>query len=92
MTLRQPAAPSIVTADHGNAEQMWDDELNGAAHRAHVEPRPGRPLRRRLQRGRRLHNGWLRDVAPTMLTCWGSRRRRDDRSVCWIEASREAGK
>ena len=31
----RPAARAIVTADHGNAEQMWDDALN-APHTAHT--------------------------------------------------------
>jgi 2,3-bisphosphoglycerate-independent phosphoglycerate mutase len=61
---------AIVTADHGNAEQMWDDELN-APHTAHTSnPVPvilcGEPFR-----GRRLRDGTLRDVAPTMLRLLG---------------------
>ena len=61
---------AIVTADHGNAEQMWDDQLN-APHTAHTSnPVPvilcGEPFR-----GRRLRDGTLRDVAPTMLRLLG---------------------
>lgn len=57
---------AIVTADHGNAEQMWDDELN-AAHTAHTaNPVPVILCDERYV-GKRLRNGSLRDVAPTML-------------------------
>lgn len=61
---------AIVTADHGNAEQMWDAELN-AAHTAHTtNPVPVILYGERFV-GRRLRNGTLRDVAPTMLELLG---------------------
>jgi 2,3-bisphosphoglycerate-independent phosphoglycerate mutase len=60
----------IVTADHGNAEQMWDDELNGP-HTAHTSNPVPVVLCGEAFRGRHLHNGWLRDVAPTMLNLLG---------------------
>ena len=58
----------LICADHGNAEQMWDDEHN-APHTAHTtnpvnfiyvgnETKP-------------LHNGGLADIAPTMLKILG---------------------
>jgi 2,3-bisphosphoglycerate-independent phosphoglycerate mutase len=56
----------LITADHGNAEQMWDYERN-EPHTAHtcnpvpcilVDPR---------NKGRRLRKGILADVAPTLL-------------------------
>ena len=58
----------LITADHGNAEQMWDDEHN-APHTAHTtnpvnviyvsnNPQP-------------LHDGGLSDIAPTMLKILG---------------------
>jgi 2,3-bisphosphoglycerate-independent phosphoglycerate mutase len=57
---------AIITADHGNAEQMWDDELN-APHTAHTaNPVPVILCNERFV-GTRLRNGSLRDVAPTML-------------------------
>src|SRR4029453_14733964 len=34
-TLRKVHGVAVVTADHGNAEQMWDDELE-APHTAHT--------------------------------------------------------
>ncbi|HSE64259.1 MAG TPA: 2,3-bisphosphoglycerate-independent phosphoglycerate mutase [Thermoanaerobaculia bacterium] len=58
----------VMTADHGNAEQMVDPET-GQPHTAHttnpvpiVIGRPGRPLRR---------GGALKDVAPTVLALQG---------------------
>ena len=38
-TLRAAEGTALVTADHGNAEQMWDDELEGAAYGPHLESR-----------------------------------------------------
>jgi 2,3-bisphosphoglycerate-independent phosphoglycerate mutase len=61
---------AIVTADHGNAEQMWDKELN-APHTAHTSnPVPVILCDERLI-GRTLRDGTLRDVAPTMLGLLG---------------------
>jgi len=68
--LLEAGGTALVTADHGNAEQMWDDELN-APHTAHttnlvpvvlVSPDPG---------GSRLRDGSLPDVAPTLLALLG---------------------
>jgi 2,3-bisphosphoglycerate-independent phosphoglycerate mutase len=56
----------IVTADHGNAEQMWDSELN-SPHTAHTSNPVPVILVDDRARGRRLRDGSLRDVAPTML-------------------------
>ncbi|MEX2498578.1 MAG: 2,3-bisphosphoglycerate-independent phosphoglycerate mutase [Wenzhouxiangellaceae bacterium] len=58
----------LVTADHGNVEQMADSET-GQAHTAHtINPVPlvyvGRPARLEAE-------GSLRDIAPTMLTLLG---------------------
>jgi 2,3-bisphosphoglycerate-independent phosphoglycerate mutase len=68
--LKAAGGTAIVTADHGNAEQMWDEELQ-APHTAHT----GNPVPVILcderYRGRRLRNGSLRDVAPTMLELLG---------------------
>ena len=64
--LSAASGTAIVTADHGNAEQMWDDELQ-APHTAHTRnPVPVILVGERYV-GRRLRNGSLRDVAPTML-------------------------
>jgi 2,3-bisphosphoglycerate-independent phosphoglycerate mutase len=68
--LRAQGGTAIVTADHGNAEQMWDSELN-APHTAHTSnPVPVILCAERFK-GRQLHDGTLRDVAPTMLSLLG---------------------
>ena len=64
--LRKAGGTAIVTADHGNAEQMWDSELN-APHTAHTSNPVPVILCDERYRGKRLRNGSLRDVAPTLL-------------------------
>ncbi|MET0213562.1 MAG: 2,3-bisphosphoglycerate-independent phosphoglycerate mutase, partial [Vicinamibacterales bacterium] len=64
--LRSVGGTAIVTADHGNAEQMWDDELKGP-HTAHTSNPVPVVLCSDAYLGRRLKDGWLRDVAPTIL-------------------------
>jgi len=58
----------LITADHGNVEQMADIE-SGQAHTAHTtNPVPF------VFRGRdieRISNGSLQDLAPTMLLLLG---------------------
>lgn len=58
----------LVTADHGNCEQMWDPETNGP-HTAHTTNQVGvvliEPEGRRATR--ELAEGALCDVAPTLL-------------------------
>jgi 2,3-bisphosphoglycerate-independent phosphoglycerate mutase len=61
---------AIVTADHGNAEQMWDKELNGP-HTAHTSNPVPVILCDERYIGRKLRDGTLRDVAPTMLDLLG---------------------
>ena len=62
----------IITADHGNAEQMWDAE-RGGPHTAHTtNPVPVLMVQSDLRgRGHALRDGALRDVAPTMLEILG---------------------
>ena len=71
--LRAAGGTAIVTADHGNAEQMWDDELK-APHTAHTSnPVPvilcgdayvGRRVERRLAARRRADDaGFAGDSA-----------------------------
>jgi 2,3-bisphosphoglycerate-independent phosphoglycerate mutase len=65
--LRSVGGEALITADHGNAEQMRGKET-GQAHTAHtsnVVPLLyiGRPAR--------LEDGALADVAPTMLNLMG---------------------
>lgn len=69
--VEQVKGRAIVTADHGNAEQMYDPETDGP-HTAHTtNPVPfiffesnGRSRNLRLRTG-----GILADVAPTILQC-----------------------
>jgi 2,3-bisphosphoglycerate-independent phosphoglycerate mutase len=63
---RTVGATAIVTSDHGNAEQMWDDELK-APHTAHTSNPVPIVLCGDRYIGRQLKDGWLRDVAPTIL-------------------------
>ncbi len=58
----------IVTADHGNAEQMWDHERK-EPHTAHTgNPVPVVLIDKSIEgRGYTLRDGSLRDVAPTLL-------------------------
>ena len=62
----------ILTADHGNAEQMWDGERD-QPHTAHTRnPVPVLLIDRTLEgRGLALRDGSLRDVAPTLLALSG---------------------
>ena len=62
----------ILTADHGNAEQMWDRERD-QPHTAHTRnPVPVLLIDRALEgRGLALRDGSLRDVAPTLLALSG---------------------
>lgn len=62
----------LITADHGNAEQMWDAE-RGEPHTAHTaNPVPVVLVQPDLRgRGRALRDGSLRDVAPTILGILG---------------------
>ena len=61
----------IITADHGNAEQMWDDQRNGP-HTAHTtNPVPVLLIGPDVKAGMPLSDGSLRDVAPTMLGVLG---------------------
>lgn len=59
---------ALITADHGNAEQMIDDETGGpfTAHTTNVVPLIGIGLG-----NRQLKEGRLADLAPTMLELLG---------------------
>jgi 2,3-bisphosphoglycerate-independent phosphoglycerate mutase len=68
--LRSAGGRAIVTADHGNAEQMWDDQLN-AVHTAHTTNPVPVILCDDDSVGRTMRHGTLRDVAPTVLRLLG---------------------
>ena len=60
-------ASLLITADHGNIEQMWDDE-NNQPHTQHtLNPVPLYVVDDRRV-GTKLHPGALCDVAPTVLS------------------------
>ncbi|QYJ93793.1 2,3-bisphosphoglycerate-independent phosphoglycerate mutase [Shewanella spartinae] len=58
----------LITADHGNAEQMTDEQT-GQAHTAHTSELV--PLIYVGRKGEIAPNGRLSDLAPTMLTLMG---------------------
>ena len=60
----------IVTADHGNAEQMIDAKTGGPVTAHSMNPVPVHVAGPGLE-GRRLRDGLLADVAPTMLQILG---------------------
>lgn len=68
--VRDASGVLVVTADHGNAEEMWNTELN-EPHTAHTcNPVPVIVVQE--VKGMRLRDeGSLRDVAPTMLAILG---------------------
>jgi 2,3-bisphosphoglycerate-independent phosphoglycerate mutase len=69
---RETGTTLLVTADHGNCEQMWDPATNGP-HTAHTMNPVGivlvEPAERRTCAA--LHDGALCDVAPTILGLLG---------------------
>lgn len=69
MVMRAAGGTLLVTADHGNAEQMWDRERN-APHTAHTSNRVPLLLMS-PDASVRLADGSLRDVAPTILAILG---------------------
>ncbi len=60
----------LVTADHGNAERMMDEE-SGQAHTAHTMNRVPIILACGPSGIARVHDGRLADVAPTLLELLG---------------------
>ncbi|MBI5017814.1 MAG: 2,3-bisphosphoglycerate-independent phosphoglycerate mutase [Deltaproteobacteria bacterium] len=69
--LRARGYAAIVTADHGNAEEMWDPGT-GQPHTAHTTNRVPCLLVDDRRRGARLRgDGILADVAPTLLELLG---------------------
>jgi 2,3-bisphosphoglycerate-independent phosphoglycerate mutase len=60
---------AIITADHGNAEVMADEQ--GGPHTAHTTDRAPLLLVDDLRKGVRLRPGILADIAPTILQILG---------------------
>ena len=67
-----------MTADHGNAEQMWDDESERAAHGPHVEPGAGDPVRRIPPGPSAAQRHAARRGADDAGTAWADEVPRDD--------------
>lgn len=60
---------AIITADHGNAEKMWDETTNGP-HTAHTTNKVPLILFN-ADKEYKLHDGKLGDIAPTLLEIMG---------------------
>ena len=60
----------IITADHGNAEAMWD-EANDGAHTAHTSNQVPCIIVSPELKGKELKEGALEDLAPTILKLMG---------------------
>jgi 2,3-bisphosphoglycerate-independent phosphoglycerate mutase len=70
-SMRRMRGTTIITADHGNAEQMVD-LLTGSPHTAHTNNPVPLHLIDESSRGMKLRDGGaLEDVAPTMLGLLG---------------------
>ena len=82
--LRAAGGRAIITADHGNAEQMWDEELK-CPHTAHTSNPVPVILCDEASVGRSLRDGTLRDVAPTLLELVGIGRSADMTGTSLIE-------
>jgi 2,3-bisphosphoglycerate-independent phosphoglycerate mutase len=64
---------ALITADHGNCEQMVDP-ATGEPHTAHTTNPVPLYWVTANPKGRRLHNGTLADLAPTLLDLLGLRK------------------
>jgi 2,3-bisphosphoglycerate-independent phosphoglycerate mutase len=70
--IRQARGATIITADHGNAEQMIDPK-SGGPHTAHTTNPVPFHLIDEASRGLKLRgDGALEDVAPTLLGLLGN--------------------
>jgi 2,3-bisphosphoglycerate-independent phosphoglycerate mutase len=71
-SIRRAGGTTIITADHGNAEQMIDPE-SGGPHTAHTTNPVPFHLINEASRGLKLREGGaLEDVAPTLLGLLGN--------------------
>jgi 2,3-bisphosphoglycerate-independent phosphoglycerate mutase len=67
--VRSKGGRVLITADHGNAETMVDE--NGGPHTAHTTDRVPLILVDDSRKGAKLRPGILADIAPTMLEILG---------------------
>jgi 2,3-bisphosphoglycerate-independent phosphoglycerate mutase len=71
VALLERGGAALVVADHGNAEEMWDEQ-GQSPHTAHTRnPVPSLLIAPGLPVGLRLRRGILADVAPTLLELLG---------------------
>ncbi len=78
----------IITADHGNAEQMWDP-IHNCPHTAHTVYNVPLIVVGEPYRGWRLHSGGrLADIAPTLLQMMGMQIPKEMTGQSLLEASR----
>jgi 2,3-bisphosphoglycerate-independent phosphoglycerate mutase len=68
-SIRERGGAAIITADHGNAEQMIDPATGGPFTAHTTNPVPFIMISE--YRGRLREGGWLKDVAPTLLALLG---------------------
>jgi 2,3-bisphosphoglycerate-independent phosphoglycerate mutase len=74
----------LITADHGNAEQTWDD-VNNCPHTAHTtNDVPCYLVSERFKNGK-LHKGRLADVAPTLAFLLGVKQPPEMTGRCLID-------
>ena len=72
MKVLEVGGEALITADHGNCEQMWDEEQN-SPHTCHTtNPVPCILVSQRYKNAY-LGNGRLADIAPTILGLLGLR-------------------
>ncbi|MGB0785932.1 MAG: 2,3-bisphosphoglycerate-independent phosphoglycerate mutase [Alphaproteobacteria bacterium] len=84
VALKKVGGKALVTADHGNAEIMWDED-EGVAHTAHtLSPVP---LVYVGTDSGKLSDGRLADIAPTLLSLMGITKPHDMTGVnLWSDA------
>jgi len=66
VALEEAGGAALITADHGNVEMMRD-AITDIAHTAHTTNLVPAVLIGRAALGGRLRDGFLADVAPTLL-------------------------
>jgi 2,3-bisphosphoglycerate-independent phosphoglycerate mutase len=80
----------IITADHGNAEQMYDAET-GQAHTAHTTNQVPLILINGPDGINRIHAGKLADLAPTVLDLMGLAQPKDMTGHSLLSTARHDG-
>ncbi|MCW8132624.1 MAG: 2,3-bisphosphoglycerate-independent phosphoglycerate mutase [Planctomycetota bacterium] len=69
--IRETGGDVLITADHGNCEQMWDDEAN-CPHTAHTTNNvPCFLVSERFKHAKLRSGGRLGDLAPTLMFLLG---------------------